>query len=96
MNVLFQKRLKECREDAKLSQASLAKKLGMRSGVVGNWESGIREPSLSLIEHIAHILEVSPSYLVGWELQHEPQKQINSNLLLKCTLSIEIEEGATE
>lgn len=34
---------------------------------VGNWESGIREPSFEIIPKISEILHTTPSHLMGWK-----------------------------
>lgn len=49
-------RLKELRNEAKLSQKDLAKKLGLSSSTIGMIESGKREGNKETIQKIANFL----------------------------------------
>ncbi len=62
---MFQVRLKELRENAKLSQAALAKKVGVGQSTVGMWESGRNKPENSKLESLATLFNVSTDYLLG-------------------------------
>lgn len=62
---MFNIRLKELRENKRLSQQQLAKALGVAQGTVGNWESGIREPNFDTAKRIAAFFGVTVSYLLG-------------------------------
>ncbi|HCL4578705.1 helix-turn-helix transcriptional regulator [Clostridium botulinum] len=59
------KRLKELRNEAKLSQKDLAKKLELSSSTVGMIESGKREGNKETIQKIANFFGVSIDYLYG-------------------------------
>lgn len=63
-------RLKEARESAGLSQAKLARRLGITAAAIGNYESGIREPPMDLCARWAeacgqclHLVVVGPDVL---------------------------------
>lgn len=58
--------IKQARKDAGHTQEWLADKLCVSQTAIALWERGTRIPSLDMIEKIANILEVSPSYLMGW------------------------------
>ena len=61
----FAMRLKEIRDDRGLSQAALARKLGVSQSTVGGWETCKREPTLEGIEDIADILGVTIDFMFG-------------------------------
>jgi transcriptional regulator with XRE-family HTH domain len=52
-------RLRETRADAGLSQAELARRLGVTQAAISNWESGTRQPSLDDLYALAGELEVT-------------------------------------
>lgn len=62
-------RLKQARLDLTpkrggfVSQEVLAAEVGVSGATLGNWESGAYEPSLRLIEDIARVLGVTPTFL---------------------------------
>lgn len=62
---MFQIRLKELRENKKISQRELAQMLGLSQGTIGNWESGIRKPTYKTLYKIADLFNVSVDYLMG-------------------------------
>lgn len=62
---MFSVKLKEIRKEHGLTQIDLAKKLGVASGTVGNWESGKREPDYERISQIADLFNVSVDWLLG-------------------------------
>ena len=59
------KRIKELRTDAGLSQAQLAKHLGVSQKAIDYWERAINEPKASYILNLAVFFEVSTDYLLG-------------------------------
>ena len=62
---MFQIRLKELREKSGMSQAALAKELGVVQSTVGMWESGKNKPENAKLEALANIFQVSTDYLLG-------------------------------
>ena len=62
---MFPIRLKELRSNKGISQAKLAKELGVSVGAVGNWESGIRLPDAKTIQRIADYFNATTDYLLG-------------------------------
>ncbi len=64
---MFGERLKKLREKNGISQAELARKLGLSQGAVGNWESGKREPNFETSRRIADYFCVSVDFLLGRE-----------------------------
>ena len=62
---MFQVRLKAMREQAHLSQAALAKKVGVAQSTVGMWESGRNKPENAKLEALANLFNVTTDYLLG-------------------------------
>ena len=61
----FSFRIKELREERGLSQARLARELGVGTGSVGMWESTSEIPPVKKLLLIADYFGVSLDYLVG-------------------------------
>ena len=55
---------KNLRKDNNLTQAELAKKLGVAPSTVGMYERGQREPDFETLEKIANALEMEFSELI--------------------------------
>lgn len=62
---MFSVKLKEIRKEKGITQTELAKKLGVASGTVGNWESGKREPDFETVSRLARFFGVSVDWLLG-------------------------------
>lgn len=60
-------RIRELREDKNLTQAQLAKEIGVNWRTISNYENGIREPNLETIEKFCKFFEVTAGYLLGIE-----------------------------
>ena len=58
-------RLRECRENAKLSQKYVALTLGIAPPSVANWERGKTNPTHENIIRLADLYDVSVDYLLG-------------------------------
>ena len=57
-------RIKQLREQANLTQAELAKQLGITRSSVNAWEMGISVPSTQYIVELAHRFKVTTDYLL--------------------------------
>ncbi|RCR69444.1 helix-turn-helix domain-containing protein [Larkinella punicea] len=61
----FGERIKRLREGKKLSQDDLAQLMGKKHrNVIGSWEKGKAEPSLSDVRKLAEILSTNTVYLI--------------------------------
>ena len=60
-------RIKLLREKGGVTQAALAKQLGITRSSVNAWEMGISVPSTQYIVELARIFGVSTDYLLGVE-----------------------------
>ncbi|MBP3372753.1 MAG: helix-turn-helix transcriptional regulator [Clostridia bacterium] len=58
-------RIRSLRENRKLSQAQLAKKLGITRSSVNAWEMGISVPSTQYVVELSRLFGVSTDYLLG-------------------------------
>ena len=58
-------KIKILREQQELTQAQLAKQLGITRSSVNAWEMGISVPSTQYIVELANIFRVSTDYLLG-------------------------------
>ena len=76
---MFNQRLKQLREKKGLSQAGMARYFRVAQSTVGNWESGIREPDLDTITHIADFFEVSVDYLLGKTADPTPSPPLSED-----------------
>ena len=64
---VFAERLKELRTERKISQAKLAKELGVSFSVVCYWETDRSEPTAVNIVKLVDYFGVSADYLLGRE-----------------------------
>lgn len=75
----FPIRLRKLRRRSGISQISLSKKLDMGDGMIGNYEHGACEPTLSKLEKIADYFGVSLDYLSGRsEVPNDRQAEKNA------------------
>ena len=58
-------KIKHLREQMGITQADLAKKLGITRSSVNAWELGISVPSTQYVVELADIFKVSTDYLLG-------------------------------
>ncbi|MGN0689924.1 MAG: helix-turn-helix domain-containing protein [Oscillospiraceae bacterium] len=57
--------LREIRQRAGVSQVALAKKLGVTSSTVTQWESGVRKPDIVMVKKIANVFGVTVDELLA-------------------------------
>ncbi|MBR7172678.1 MAG: helix-turn-helix transcriptional regulator [Clostridia bacterium] len=67
MNCLINKRIYELRKEKNISQATLAKEVGVTQKAIDFWEKGINEPKASYVLRLAIFFGVSADYLLGLE-----------------------------
>ena len=61
------KQIYQLRVQSKLSQAALAKEIGVSQKSIDNWESGLSQPSIAYVVRLADFFECSVDYLLGRE-----------------------------
>lgn len=59
------KRLKEARENRKLTQIEAAKKLGISNGTLSGYERNYRDPDTAMLEKMAELYNVKVDWLLG-------------------------------
>lgn len=70
---MLQERLRTLRKEAKLSQRTLAAKVGMSQQALAKYEAGDATPNPERLRQLAQVLHVSVDYLLGGE-----QREIGS------------------
>lgn len=70
------------REELGLNQTELARKMGYKSRVSINKIEKGRPISQKLIVRLAEALDVSPSYLMGWDDNPEAQAEFEASVLM--------------
>jgi transcriptional regulator with XRE-family HTH domain len=64
----LQERLKQRRQELRLSQEELGDMVGIQKSAVAKYENGrLQNPGLQLIEKFAAALKCDPVWLMGWE-----------------------------
>lgn len=61
----FAGRMKQLRQEQKMSQQELADRLGISRSAVGMYEQGRRDPDFELLDAIADLFGVDLSYMLG-------------------------------
>lgn len=64
---IFAKRLKELREEKKLSITQLADELGLSYNAIRRWELQMQIPNIEMLALIARYFNETPGYLLGFE-----------------------------
>lgn len=64
---LFQERLANARREKGMTQAELARKLGVTAQAVSKWERGGAYPDIELLDGISNVLDCSLDYLFQYE-----------------------------
>lgn len=67
-------KIKDLRTSRRYTQKDLAKLLNVKPTTVSGWELGRNEPSISMINTIADLFNVTSDYLLG-----RPEKNDNNN-----------------
>jgi len=76
----FGMRLRQLRQEKKLRQRDLAKKLGITESAYGYYEQGRREPSYETLQQLADFFDVSVDWLLGRTDDPTTTKETNYNL----------------
>ena len=83
-------KIKQYREQKRLSQKDFAEKIGVSNSRVSNWENGLNRPDCDLLRNICEVLCVSPSELLDIHLDTEEltehEKRLIQNYRIKTDL----------
>ena len=63
LEIKIEKRLRELRKEAGLTQEELGRKVGLEKNTISSYESDVRKPSAYIAAKIARTLNVSLDYL---------------------------------
>lgn len=83
---MFGKRLRECRENKKLSQSSLAKEVNVHQSLIGKYERDEVRPSIDVALKLAEVLDTTVGYLIG---ELDDNEVLKDNSMLKRLIDIE-------
>jgi len=68
------KRIKECREQAGLTQEELGNKLGLQRAAINKYEKGhVENMKRATVKRMADIFDVSPSWLMGFDEEYQEE-----------------------
>lgn len=79
---LFKVRVKAARKQAKLTQDELASKADISVVTLSKLESGSNKPAFEIFVALAHALNASPSYLLGWDSDTDMDVDANRRMLI--------------
>ena len=69
MDIKLAENIKKFRKERRLTQEQLAEVLGVTTGAVHKWESGLSVPDLSLIVEMADFFGISVDVLLGYKMK---------------------------
>lgn len=77
--MVFSERLKQLRNDRKLTQEQLAKILGKTRSTIAGYESENKQPDFDILNELAEYFNVSTDYLLGRTDIRNPYNTSNNN-----------------
>lgn len=87
---MFGENLKTIRKAKGYTQEELAIKVNVVRQTVSKWEKGLSVPDADVLSHIAEVLEVSVSELLGAEIKQEDSKNEVSEQLARINEQLAI------
>ena len=87
---MFSENLKTIRKAKGYTQEELAIKVNVVRQTVSKWEKGLSVPDADVLSHIAEVLEVSVSELLGTEIKQEDSKNKVAEQLAKISEQLAI------
>ncbi len=88
MKTNFNERLRKAMDSREISQTELSKKTKIRKDAISRYLSGNYEPKLDRVAIIAKVLNVNPSYLMGFNVpmdkESDEHKKIRENISERC------------
>jgi len=76
-------RIRELRKSLKISQAELAKKIGVSSGNVGDWERGRAKPGVDALKNLSKFFNKSIDWLITGEEPKSSNNEYPDEIVLK-------------
>ena len=65
MKIIVANRIKELKNEEKLTQTALANKIGVKQNTISAWLLGKKEPSIKSLWLLADYFDVEVDYLIG-------------------------------
>ena len=87
---MFSEDLKTIRKEKGYTQEELAIKVNVVRQTVSKWEKGLSVPDADVLSHIAEVLEVSVSELLGAKIKQEDSKNEVAEQLAKISEQLAI------
>ena len=87
---MFSENLKTIRKAKGYTQEELAMKVNVVRQTVSKWEKGLSVPDADVLSHIAEVLEVSVSELLGADIKQEDSKNEVAEQLAKISEQLAI------
>ena len=87
---MFSENLKTIRKAKGYTQEELAIKVNVVRQTVSKWEKGLSVPDVDVLSHIAEVLEVSVSELLGADIKQEDSKNEVAEQLAKISEQLAI------
>lgn len=87
---MFSENLKTIRKAKGYTQEELAIKVNVVRQTVSKWEKGLSVPDADVLSHIAEVLEVSVSELLGADIKQEDSKNEVAEQLAKISEQLAI------
>ena len=86
-------RIRQYREDRKLSQKELAQQIGISNSRVSNWEQGVNRPDIDTLAAICVALNVSPSTLLDVRLSPDDMNDQERKVILAYRKKTDLQQA---
>ena len=90
----FNEKLRECREEAGLTQDDIAERLSLTRQAISKWERGINEPDIETIVQLADMYNVTIDQLLRADLSIVKRLAVKERSYKKFLVTVAILGGA--
>ena len=90
----FNEKLKECREEAGLSQNDIAERLSITRQAISKWERGVNEPDIETIVRLADMYNVTIDQLLREDFSIVKRLAMKERSYKKLLITVAILSGA--
>ena len=84
MELKLAENIRNFRKDRKMTQEQLAEVLGVTSGAVYKWESGLSIPELGLLTDMADFFDTSVDVLIGYKVRDNHIASVTKRISEYC------------
>ena len=78
----------------RMSQADVAKLVHRSPNVISNWEKGINNPDVEIVDQLCEIYQITPNQMYGWDTCPELDEFLNEKTRLIEELDEMLDEKA--